>query len=121
MNIQITGKDFELTESLENFVNEKVNKLSKYDSRINKVSVVLSADDGHHKRGDIYSAEVIIDRAGKDVIVKENQDEMHAAIDTAVEKAKYALEKDKSKQTKKLTERYKNVIRGIFKNNQKGE
>ena len=117
MNIQIAGKDFELTESLEQFVNEKVNRLSKYDSRINKVSVILSVDDGHHKRGDIYLAEIIIDRAGKDLVIKETKDNMHAAIDSATEKAKHNLEKEK--QNPKSIAKYKDLIRGILKNNRK--
>ena len=30
MNINITGKDFALTESIKNYINEKISKLSKY-------------------------------------------------------------------------------------------
>jgi len=112
MNISITGKDFELTDSLENFVKEKANKLSKYDPRINRVQVILSVDDGHHKKGQIHMAEIIIDRPGKDIVVKESGDEMHAAIDIAMEKAKKAIEKQKGDKISRG--KYREIIKGIL-------
>ncbi|KKQ95250.1 MAG: Sigma 54 modulation protein/ribosomal protein S30EA [candidate division CPR2 bacterium GW2011_GWC1_39_9] len=112
MNISITGKDFELTDSLENFVKEKANKLSKYDARINRVQVILSVDDGHHRKGSINTAEIIIDRPGKDIIIKESRDEMHSAIDIAMERAKINLERQK--KDKISGGKYREIIKGIL-------
>lgn len=116
MNIIITGKNFDLTPALESYVREKVAKFNKYDHKIISVSVILSVDDGHHKRGDIYSAEVIIDRAGKNIVAKETKDEMYAAVDSLTEKTKFILEKNKKGKFKKMA-KYKDIIRGIIKPN----
>jgi len=39
MNIQITGKNIELTEAIKNYVNEKIGSLSKFHDKIMEARV----------------------------------------------------------------------------------
>ena len=53
MNINITGKDFALTESIKNYVNEKVSKLSKYLGDNFDATCTLKTE-GQNQVADIY-------------------------------------------------------------------
>lgn len=114
MNINITGRDFELTPSLETFVTEKIEKLTKFDEKIENVHVILSANDGHHKKGDIFTAEFVIDRDGKNLTAKEITDDIHTAIDLALAKAKIQVDKLNEKNHRPKPG-IKGVLKGFFR------
>lgn len=110
MNIQITGRNFELTPTIESYAKEKAQKLSKFDQGIIFINIVLTSHYGHHRTGDIFSAEFVIDRGGRNLVIKETSSDMHAAIDLVSDKAKVILDKE----TKKLLR--KNRIKSALKN-----
>ena len=39
MNLNITGKDFELTDSIKSYINEKVSKLTKYFLKLSEFTL----------------------------------------------------------------------------------
>nr|MCX3323611.1 ribosome-associated translation inhibitor RaiA [Bacillus paranthracis] len=47
MNIQITGRHVEVTDSIKNYVNEKVGKVEHYFDNITSTKVILDVEKDH--------------------------------------------------------------------------
>lgn len=90
MNIVITARKFELTQDVEEYVNEKVGRLERVlpDSPT-LAKVILTVDDGHHRHGDVNGCEILIHIKGKDLRVEEWTGDMFSAIDLAADKMKH--------------------------------
>lgn len=95
MNISLTGRHLELTEPIKTHMNSSIETLNKYNMDITSVNVVASAQTSHssRKKGKEHSmVEFVISLAGKNsVIIKQNDDDLYAAIDIAIERAQKAL------------------------------
>ena len=90
MNISLTGRHLELTEPIKTHMNSSIETLSKYNLEITSVNVVASAQT---KKGKEHSmVEFVINLAGKNsIIIKQNDDDLYAAIDIAIERAQKAM------------------------------
>lgn len=98
MNINITAKKFELTPSIKEYVEERIEGMSKFFDKITEARVILEVDDGHHKHGDVNKCEIILRVPGqKDVFAEEWTDEMHKSINQATSEAERELKKVKDK------------------------
>lgn len=99
MNIDITAKKFELTPTIKEHVEEKVQNFSRFfDDKITEARVTLEVDDGHHRHGKINRCEIIARVPGqKDVFVEVWTEDMHGSINQAAEIAEKELKKIKEK------------------------
>ncbi len=90
MNISLTGRHLELTEPIKAHMTSSIETLNKYNMGITSVNVVASTQS---KKGKDHSmVEFVISLAGKNsVIIKQNDDDLYAAIDIAIERAQKAL------------------------------
>ena len=90
MNISLTGRHLELTEPIKTHMNSSIETLSKYNLDITSVNIVASAQT---KKGKEHSmVEFVINLAGKNsIIIKQNDDDLYAAIDIAIERAQKAM------------------------------
>lgn len=90
MNISLTGRHLELTEPIKAHMNSSIETLNKYNMDITSVNVVASAQT---KKGKEHSmVEFVISLAGKNsIIIKQNDDDLYAAIDIAIERAQKAM------------------------------
>jgi putative sigma-54 modulation protein len=97
MNISITGRHLELTDAIKTHINTSIETLSKYQMDIISVNVVASAQT---KKGKEHSVvEFVIKLAHKNsVIIKQNDDDLYAAVDIAIERAKKALRRMHDKE-----------------------
>jgi putative sigma-54 modulation protein len=91
MQVDITGKQMDLTPSLREYVNNKVNKAEKYLHRDYGVQVILEVNKLNH------ICEVIVNVKGGRITASETGDEMYASIDKAVDKIEHQLRKYKEK------------------------
>lgn len=102
MNLIITGRHFDVTPALKNYVEEKLGKLEKYASDIISIHVVLEME----KRTAV--AEVNLAMKKYHINVKERNDDMYAAIDKAFDVVKNQVlrheQKIKSHRVKKEEE-----------------
>ncbi|MFA6197784.1 MAG: ribosome-associated translation inhibitor RaiA [Patescibacteria group bacterium] len=96
MRIIITGKDFKLTPSLKDYVQEKALKLIKYNNHIQQVKYELDYDH-NQKSGDINRVEIWATIPGRVLQVGLKASDMHAAIDVATDKINRQLVKAKEK------------------------
>ncbi|MBE8166948.1 MAG: ribosome-associated translation inhibitor RaiA [Shewanella sp.] len=93
MQINITGQEREVTQSLREYVSNKFSKLERLSERINNVRVVLNVQKTNQ------TAEATISLSGKEVYAKSEHVEMYAAIDTLIDKLDRQLIKHKQKLT----------------------
>ena len=97
MNISLTGRHVELTDAIKAHMNTSIETLTKYNMDIISVNVIASAQT---KKGKEHSmVEYVINLAHKNsVIIKQNDDDLYAAIDMATSRAQKALRRMHDKE-----------------------
>ena len=97
MNISLTGRQLDLTDSIKAHMNTSIETLNKFHMDIISVNVVASAQT---KKGKEHSVvEFVINLAHKNsVIIKQNDDDLYAAIDIAISRAQKALRRMHDKE-----------------------
>ena len=94
MQINLTGHHVEITDSLRNYVNEKMEKLERHFDKVSNTHVILSVENVRH------TAEATVHMSGNDIFAEATETDMYAAIDALVDKL--------DRQVKKYKEKIKN-------------
>lgn len=95
MDIRITGKHVDMTETNRARIEEKVAKLPKYYNSIYDVEVIVEGNEG----ATVGKVEIIARAKHNNVFVaKHTGDDMYVCIDEAVKKIESQLRKHKQKQ-----------------------
>jgi ribosomal subunit interface protein len=103
MRLQIKTKGFELTPSLQQFVEEKMSGLEKFLERWDKegaviLDVEISKTTQHHNKGNVYYAEGNLQIPNAPLLrIEETNEEMRAAIDKLKDRLKNELLRFKEK------------------------
>ncbi len=97
MQIILNGDNFELTEPIKQYVNEKFIKLGRFFSNIQEARVELGRITDHHRKGDVYFCEVNLSIPNEKIFIKKEADDIYKAIDEVKETAHTALENKKEK------------------------
>lgn len=79
MNLQITGKNMELTPAIKEYVEEKIGKIERFSDHIMTVKVTIELSHAHHD--DIYHASALLHVSHDDVHANIDHPDMYAAID----------------------------------------
>lgn len=93
MNIKVIGLHLEITPSLRDYIESKLERISRHVDGLIDVSVTLSVDKL------IQKAEVNVHLSGKDIHVEATEADMYAAIDLLMDKLDRQVLKVKEKQT----------------------
>ena len=98
MNISLTGRHLELTDAIKAHMTTSIETLNKYNMDIISVNVVASAQT---KKGKEHSVvEFVINLAHKNsIIIKQSNDDLYAAIDIAIDRAKKAMRRMHDRDT----------------------
>jgi putative sigma-54 modulation protein len=91
MQINISGRHVEVTDSMKEYVTSKIERLTHHHDRITSTNVILSVDKL------IQKAEATIHVSGKDVFAEATHEDLYAAIDALVDKLDRQLIKHKEK------------------------
>ncbi len=91
MQINISGRHVEVTDSMREYVTSKIERLTHHHDRITSTNVIVSVDKL------IQKAEATIHVSGKDVFAEATNEDMYAAIDALVDKLDRQLIKHKEK------------------------
>jgi putative sigma-54 modulation protein len=107
MQINITFRHVEPSDSLKNYVNEKLERLKKYFDRVVEGHVVLSQEKIR------YTAEITLSTNGIRMNAKYECADFHSAIDNAISRMERQLKrhKEKIKSHKPLTNRERRTMR----------
>ncbi|PSM52528.1 translation inhibitor protein RaiA [Campylobacter blaseri] len=96
MNISITGKQFELTESIKNYIVSAFESFEKYNLDIISIRCVISADEKKGRKG--FVVDLALNLARKDTIVISGKDkDLYAAIDSIATRASKVLRRHHDK------------------------
>lgn len=96
MNKSITGRHFELTEPIKAYADAAVDGLDKYNLDIISANTVISANEKNGKKG--FVTEFIINLKDKNtIVITQNDKDVYAAIDLAIERVKKALRRHSDK------------------------
>ncbi|MEA1983748.1 MAG: ribosome-associated translation inhibitor RaiA [Campylobacterota bacterium] len=98
MNISLTGRQLELTDAIKAHMTTSIETLSKFHMDIISVNVVASAQT---KKGKEHSVvEFVINLAHKNsIVIKQNDDDLYAAIDLAISRAQKAMRRMHDRDT----------------------
>lgn len=92
MQIQITGHHVDVTPTLKNYVNEKLQKIQHIFDNITSVHVTLTVDKKYQQK-----AEAQVHLARTELHAESESKNMYAAIDTLVDKLTKQVVKHKEK------------------------
>ena len=93
MHITITGHHLEVTQSLRDYVDSKLEKLKRHFDQVTNVEVILSVEKLRH------IAEATIPVNGNNIFANAEDEDMYAAIDALVDKLDRQIIKRKEKVT----------------------
>lgn len=91
MQINLTGHHIEITDSLRNYVNEKMGKLERHFDKVSNTHVILGVEKDTHK------AEATVHMSGNDIFAEAHENDMYASIDSLVDKLDRQVKKHKEK------------------------
>lgn len=90
MNVSLVGRHVELTEPIKQHLNSSIETLKKFHLDIISVTAVATGNENKGKLG--VSIEFTINLASKNsVVIKQNETDLYAAIDIAIDRAQKAL------------------------------
>jgi ribosomal subunit interface protein len=112
MKIIIKTKNLELTPSLESFIEEKISSLKKFidilkedipekGKTLAEVFVEVGKETNHHRKGDIFRAELQVRLPGKNIVVQASSDDLYRAVVEAKKELKLEIEQYKLKSIDK--------------------
>jgi len=93
MQINIDGHHVEVTESMQDYIRNKLARIERHFDQVVDVHVVLSVEKQRHK------AEATIHVAGNNIHAHDESDDMYAAIDALLDKLDRQVKKHKEKLT----------------------
>jgi putative sigma-54 modulation protein len=96
MNISIKGTNLDLTDSIKEYVEEKIGALGKFIKFI-EAKVELERDR-HHHTGDVMRAEVMLVVGGKIMRADAVSEDIYASVDLVIPKLKEQISKFKDKR-----------------------
>jgi putative sigma-54 modulation protein len=91
MQINISGHHLEITDSIRDYVQSKLERLSSHHDRITSTNVILTVDKLDQK------AEATVHVSGKDLFADATSEDLYAAIDALADKLDRQLIKHKEK------------------------
>lgn len=108
MQINIKATELELTPALKEFIEGKVGDLERFvgtlgSSDTTEIFVEVARTTNHHKKGDVFSAEIQIAVPGAEgIVVKTEEWDIHRAINKARDEMKGRLKSYKEKKQTKF-------------------
>ena len=100
MKIIIKTKNLELTPSLENLINKRMTGLSKMINEFQESAnllVEIEKVTKHHRKGDIFSAQALVNLPGKKLVAKAHGENMGLAITEIRDELVIEIKKHKTK------------------------
>ncbi|XLM19958.1 ribosome-associated translation inhibitor RaiA, partial [Chromobacterium piscinae] len=94
MNLKVTGLHLEVTPSLREYIENKLERITRHVDNVIDISVTLSVDKL------VQKAEVNVHLSGKDIHIEASEADLYAAIDLLMDK----LDRQVLKHKEKLTE-----------------
>ena len=126
MLINLKSTNMELTPAIRDYVIKRVTNLEKLLSKIEEkggevnVNFEVAKSTNHHKSGDVFHADCLINMKGEKFYSSADEEDMYAAIDRVKENLFREISKNKDrKQTlfRRGAQSVKKMLKGLSKRN----
>jgi len=126
MQINLQGKNIELTQAIKDYISKRVTNLEKLLSRIEQgqgkvmVNFEVSKSTNHHKSGEIFHADCLIKIDGKEFYGSSDKEDLYQAVDAIKDSLYNEINKNKDRsQTlfKRGASSVKKMLKGLSKRN----
>lgn len=97
MDIVISGRNMNITETLQDYVDAKVGRLGRYMDNIGEVRVELTAEGKVIAEGQYVAQMTLRNERGKLLRAEERSESVEAAVDAAVDKMSRQIERYKGR------------------------
>ena len=99
MKIDLKTKNFEITPSIKNYLEQRLNSLDKFLPNDESIfaEVELAKTTEHHKKGDIFMAEVNLTMPGRLIRAVAEESDLHVSIDAVKEQLQREITMKKEK------------------------
>lgn len=109
MNIKVTGKNIEITDAIRQYVEDKADRLAKFENANTELNVVCSVEREEQ------IVELQLSHNGDFVKIEERNNDLYASIDLALDRLERQMRKDKEKKADKnkeasLKDKFLNMI-----------
>ena len=91
MQLEVTGRHIEVTQSLNNYVRDKIIRLKRHFDQVLNIHVILEVQKTTH------TAEASIHLSGNHIFADANAEDMYVAIDSLIDKLDRQIVKHKEK------------------------
>lgn len=98
--VEITGRNMEVTERINDYVTKKVAKLDRYLSGIDEARIDLAYVKSARSAADRQVAQITVRGSGFILRSEERADDIYAALDAALEKMQRRIERYKGKRNR---------------------
>lgn len=98
--IDISGRNMEITDRLNDYVTKKVSKLDRYINDIQEAHVELAFAKSARSAADRQVAQITVRGKGFILRSEERADDIYAALDTALDKMQRRIERYKGKRNR---------------------
>jgi len=102
MNFIVKTKNLEITDSIRDYLQKKIDTLGKFFQDFNEELVKIEVEVGkttrHHKRGDFLRAEINLSVGGRLFRAESVKDDLYAAIDETRDDLEREIKKFKTKK-----------------------
>ncbi len=117
MKIDLKTKNFEITPSIKTYLQDKLNAVDKFLPNDESIfaDVELAQTTKHHRKGDIFRAEVNLTMPGRLIRAVAEKWDLRAAIDTVKDELQREITMNKEKNIslyRKGARFFKNLLRG---------
>ena len=118
MKIIIKTKNLELTEYLEALINKKMVSLEKLAKALKEseveVFVEIEKETKHHRKGDVFAAEAMIELLGKNLVAKAHGEDLLKAITEVKDELEREIKKYKTKKIELPRRQQRKTKQDIF-------
>src|SRR3989304_2935439 len=98
LQVEITGRNMEVTDRLNEYVTKKASKLDRYLNEIDEARVDLAYVKSARSAADRQVAQITVRGKGFVLRAEERADDIFAALDTALDKMQRRIERYKGKR-----------------------
>lgn len=98
MKTQIKASNVELTEALKDYIQKKMDHLDRFANHKNATAYVeIEKTTNHHKKGEVFRAEVNVELGGDVVRVEKTTPDLYKSIDKIKDEMEVQLANKKDK------------------------
>ena len=104
MNVNVRGKNIDVTPALKDYVEKKITKVTKQFKTVGDISAVLKVEKGNH------IVEITVPASGILLRAQETTKDMYSSIDLVIEKIERQIHKYKTRLMKRKYNNFQDAV-----------